>query len=111
MIDPKLLQDDDDPAIQAANQQIEALNGQLQQMMGLLQNVNQSMEAQDLAIKEQANNIKAYEAETRRIQAVQQSMQPEQIQEIVVQTLRDVMDLGNLAPMPQQFTPEQGMPQ
>jgi hypothetical protein len=75
--------------------------------MGLLQNVNQSMEAQDIAIKQQANDIKAYEAETRRVQALAQSMAPEQVQEIVVQTLRDVMDLGNLAPMPQQ----QGMPQ
>jgi hypothetical protein len=118
MIDPKLLQDDDDPAIQAANQQIEALNGQLQQMMGLLQNVNQSMEAQDIAIKSQANDIKAYEAETRRIQAMSAAMSPEQVQEVVIQTLRDVMDLGNLAPMPQNFMPEQppmmpeqGMPQ
>jgi hypothetical protein len=106
MIDPKLLQDDDDPAIQAANQQIEALNGQIQQMMGLLQNVNQSMEAQDLAIKSQANDIKAYEAETRRLQAMSAAMSPEQVQEVVIQTLRDVMDLGNLAPMPQNFMPE-----
>jgi hypothetical protein len=106
MIDPKLLQDEDDPAIQAANQQIEALNGQIQQMMGLLQNVNQSMEAQDLAIKSQANDIKAYEAETRRIQAMSAAMSPEQVQEVVIQTLRDVMDLGNLAAMPQNFMPE-----
>lgn len=113
MIDPKLLQDEDDPAIQAANQQIEALNAQLQQMMGLLQNVNQSMEAQDLAIKQQANDIKAYEAETRRVQALSQSMSPEQVQEVVVQTLRDVMDLGNLAAMPEQppMMPPEGMPQ
>jgi hypothetical protein len=46
-------------------------------------------------------------------------MSPEQVQEVVIQTLRDVMDLGNLAPMPQNFMPEQppmmppeqGMPQ
>ena len=111
MIDPKLLQDEDDPTIQAANQQIEALNAQLQQMMGLLQNVNQSMEAQDLAIKRQANDIKAYEAETRRVQALAQAMTPEQVQEMVVQTLRDVMNLGNLAAVEQQLVSEQGMPQ
>ncbi|MFZ9959720.1 MAG: portal protein [Candidatus Limnocylindrus sp.] len=110
MIDPKLLQDEDDPAIQAANQQIEALNGQIQQMMGLLQNVNQSMEAQDLAIKAQANDIKAYDAETKRLQAMSAAMTPEQVQEVVIQTLRDVMDLGNLAPMPQNFMPEQQPP-
>jgi type II secretory pathway component PulM len=78
-------------------------------MMGLLQNVNQSMEAQDIAIKSQANDIKAYEAETRRIQAMSAAMSPEQVQEVVIQTLRDVMDLGNLAPMPQNFMPEQPM--
>ena len=111
MIDPKLLQDEDDPTIQAANQQIEALNAQLQQMMRLLQNVNQSMEAQDLAIKRQANDIKAYEAETRRVQALAQAMTPEQVQEMVVQTLRDVMNLGNLAAVEQQLVSEQGMPQ
>jgi hypothetical protein len=37
------------------------------------------------------------------------AMSPEQVQEVVIQTLRDVMDLGNLAPMPQNFMPEQPM--
>jgi hypothetical protein len=52
--------------------------------------------------------IKEYDAETKRISAVAAGMQPEQIQEIVIQTLRDVMELGT--PMPEMLPPEQMMP-
>ena len=90
-IDPKLLQDEDDsPALQAANQQIEAMGQQMQQMYQMLQSVNQSMEAQELRIKE-------YDSETKRISALQAGMMPEQVQELVVQTLRDVMAAGDMA--------------
>ena len=54
------------------------------------------MEAQDLAIKEQEANIKAYDAETKRISAVQASMTPEQIQDIVMGTVHGMMDSGDL---------------
>ena len=90
-IDPKLLQDaDDSPALQAANQQIEAMGQQMQQMYQMLQSVNQSMEAQELRIKE-------YDSETKRISALQAGMMPEQVQELVIQTLRDVMAAGDTA--------------
>ena len=90
-IDPKLLQDaDESPALQAANQQIEMMGQQMQQMYQMLQSVNQSMEAQELRIKE-------YDAETKRISALQAGMMPEQVQELVVQTLRDVMAAGDMA--------------
>lgn len=90
-IDPKLLQDaDDSPALQAANQQIEAMGQQMQQMYQMLQSVNQSMEAQELRIKE-------YDSETKRISALQAGMMPEQVQELVIQTLRDVMAAGDMA--------------
>jgi hypothetical protein len=51
-IDPKLLSDDDDPALQAANQQMQAMGQEMQQMHQMLQNVSQSMEAQTLKVKE-----------------------------------------------------------
>jgi hypothetical protein len=90
-IDPKLLEDEDDsPALQAANQQIQAMGQEMNQLHQMLMRVNQSMEAQELRIKE-------YDAETKRITAVQKAMQPEQIQEIVLQTLRDVMSVGDMA--------------
>ena len=120
-IDPKLLADqENDPALQAAQQQIEAMGQEMQQMVAMLQSVNQSMEAQKLDIDrfkaETDAEVKSYEAETRRLQAVAAGMQPEQVQEVVMQTLRDVMTAGDMAiagrmEMPEQATPAQEMPQ
>jgi hypothetical protein len=73
----------------------------MQQMATMLQNVQQSMEAQKLQVDrfkaETDAEIKSYEAETRRLQAVAAGMQPEQVQEVVMQTLRDVMTVGDMA--------------
>jgi hypothetical protein len=100
-IDPKILTDEEDPALQAANLQIQAMGQEMEQMAGMLQRVQQSMEAQQLEIdrfKVQTDaEIKTYEAETRRLQAVAAGMQPEQVQEVVMQTLRDVMTAGDMA--------------
>jgi hypothetical protein len=96
-IDPKLLNDaDENPALAAAQQQMEAMGQELDQLHGMLQNVSKSMEAQDLAIKEQEANIKAYDAETKRISAVQASMSAEQIQDIVMGTVNGMLDSGDL---------------
>jgi hypothetical protein len=104
-IDPKLLEDQDDPALQAANQQIQVLMQEMQAMQQMLQNVSQSMEAQKLSIDtfraKADSEIKAYEAETRRLQAVQGGMTPEQVQEVVMQTMRDIATVGDMAAMMQ----------
>jgi hypothetical protein len=99
-IDPKLLnaEEDEDPALQAAQMQIQAMGQEMEQMYQMLQSVQQSMEARDLQIKEQANQIKAYDAETKRIAAVQAGMTPEQIQDIVLGTIAAAMDTGDLVP-------------
>ena len=112
-IDPKLLGEEDDPALQAANQQIQALMQEMQQMAGMLQNVQQSIEARTVDINEYKAqtdaDIKAYQAETDRLKTVAASMQPEQVQEIVLQTLRDVMTVGDLVqPMEAREAPEMG---
>ena len=58
--------------------------------------------ARDVAIKEFEAQIKAYQAETQRISAVQNSMTPEQIQDIVMGTIAASIDTGDLvAGMPQ----------
>ena len=79
----------------------QGMQQEMQQMAGMLQRVQQSMEAQKLQVdqfKAQSDaEIKAYEAETRRLQAVQAGMSPEQVQEVVMQTLRDVMTVGDMA--------------
>jgi uncharacterized protein with GYD domain len=98
-IDPKLLSDpDEDPALQAANQQIEAMGAEMDQMFQMLQNVSRSMEATELRIKEQEAQIKAYDAETKRISAVQAGMSEEQIQDIVMGTISGMMSTGDLMP-------------
>jgi hypothetical protein len=92
IIDPKVLADDDKtPELQMAEQQIDALTQELNGVVDMLQNVQKSMEAQEL-------QIKAYDAETKRISAVQQSMTPEQIQDIVMGTIAAALDTGDISP-------------
>ena len=95
-IDPKLLSNEDDPALQAANQQMQAMGKEMDQMHMMLQNVNKSMEAQDLQVKQFEAEVKAYDAETKRISAVQASMSPEQIQDIVLGTVHGMITSGDL---------------
>ncbi|UCH46495.1 MAG: hypothetical protein JSU95_10205, partial [Betaproteobacteria bacterium] len=96
-IDPKLLEDQDEsPALQAANQQIQAMGAEMEQMFQMLQQVNKSIEAREVNIKEMEAQIKAYDAETKRISAVQAGMSPEQIQDIVMGTIAAAVDTGDL---------------
>lgn len=114
-IDPKIMGDaEDDPALAAAQQQIQAMMQEMQQMSGMLQNVQNSMEARNLEIDEfkaqSEADIKAYDAETKRLSAVAAGMGPEQVQEIVMQTMRDVLTAGDLVqPMEPREMP--GMPE
>ena len=103
-IDPKVMNtEEDNPALSAANQQIQAMNQEMQQMSDMLQNVQQSIEARELQVKEFEAQVRAYDAETKRISAVQKSMTPEQIQDIVMGTIAAAVDTGDLvAGMPQQ---------
>ena len=95
-LDPKVMADEDNPALVAANQQMEAMNAEMQQMFKMLQNVQQSMEAKEMHIKQFEAEIKAYQAETQRISAVQAGMTPEQIQDIVMGTIAAAVDTGDL---------------
>jgi hypothetical protein len=90
IIDPKVLEgEDQSPEMQMAKMQLEALTKELNQVVGMLQRVEQSIEAQEV-------QIKAYDAETKRISAVQAGMTPEQIQDIVMGTIAAAMDTGDL---------------
>ena len=96
-IDPKLTSESDEsPALQAAQQQIQAMGQEMEQMHQMLQNVGKSIEAQDLRRKDYEAEIKAYQAETQRISAVQAGMSPEQIQDIVMGTIAAALDTGDL---------------
>jgi hypothetical protein len=90
IIDPKVMEgEDQSPEMQAAKMQMEALTQELNQVVGMLQRVEQSVEAQEV-------QIKAYDAETKRISAVQAGMTPEQIQDIVMGTIAAALDTGDL---------------
>jgi len=133
-IDPKLLSNtDEDPALQAAQQQMQAMGQEMEGMHQMLQNVSKSMEAQEMERKDFEAQIKLFDAETKRLATVQASMSPEQIQDIVMGTVHGMMVSGDLVtemqrdtamsmqeeqqmeqpqgqPMPEQMPP-QGMPQ
>ncbi|NBS69855.1 hypothetical protein EBT31_13220 [bacterium] len=109
MIDPKLLADEEDPALQAANQQMQAMAAEMDQMHQMLNAVHQSIEAQQNRIKEYEADIKAYEAETRRISAVQAGMSEEQIQDIVRGTIHAAVATGDIVGMmPEREMPDMG---
>jgi hypothetical protein len=98
IIDPKILEgSDESPEMQMAKQQMEAMGQELQQMQQMLQNVGQSVEVQDMERKNFEAEIKAYQAETQRLSAVGAAMSPDQVQDVVMQTLRDIMSTGDLA--------------
>ena len=107
-LDPKVLADEDNPALSAANQQIHAMQAEMQNMFNMLQNVQNSMEAKDIAVKEFEAQIKAYQAETQRISAVQAGMSPEQIQDIVMGTIAAALDTGDLVAGSPQMPPQMG---
>ena len=90
IIDPKVMEgEDQSPEVQMLKMQNETLVKELNQVVGMLQRVEQSIEAQEV-------QIKAYDAETKRISAVQAGMTPEQIQDIVMGTIAAAMDTGDL---------------
>ena len=97
IIDPKIMADSDEsPEMQMAKQQMEAMAQELEQMSQMLQNVDKSIEVKDMERKNFEAEIKAYQAETQRLSAISAGMNPEQVQEVVMQTLRDVMTTGDL---------------
>jgi hypothetical protein len=111
-IDPKLLEDGDkDPALQAAEQQIQAMGAELDQMAQMMQNFQKSVEVQDLERKNFEAEVKAYQAETQRISAVSAGMTPEQIQDIVMGTIAAALDTGDLVGQELQREPIQIPPE
>ena len=126
-IDPKLMEDGDkSPELQMAEQQMQAMGQEMEQMHQMIQNVGKSIEMQDMQRKDFEAEVKMYEAETKRIAAVQAGMTEQQIQDIamgVVAAAMESQDMMNQMPemreesMPMEMMPEgemmppQGMPQ
>ena len=115
-IDPKLMSDgEDNPELQAAQQQMQAMGQEMEQMHQMIQNVGKSIEMQDMKRKDYEAEIKAYQAETQRISAVQAGMTEQQIQDIAMGVVAAAMEQGGIPEMrePQEMPQmeEQGMGQ
>ena len=113
-IDPKLLQDEENsPALQAANQQIQQMGQEMEQMHQMLKSVQNSMEAKNVEIDQFKAEVSAYDAETKRIAAVAAGMTPEQIQDVVLGTIHGMIQSGDLlanVPKPEQNEAPEGAP-
>jgi hypothetical protein len=97
-IDPKLTEESDDsPALQKSKQDIQMLQEELSKAMQMLQDVNQSIEARDIAVKERDSETKAYSAETQRLAVVQDNLKPDQIQDIVRGTIDAAKEMGDIS--------------
>ena len=115
-IDPKLMEDGDkSPELQMAEQQMQAMGQEMEQMHQMIQNVGKSIEMQDMQRKDFEAEVKMYEAETKRIAAVQAGMTEQQIQDIamgVVAAAMESQDMMNQMPeMRQESMPMEMMPQ
>jgi len=98
-IDPKLMQDGDKPPeLQQAEMQIQAMGQEMEQMFQMIQNVGKSIEMQDQQRKDFEAEVKMYEAETKRIAAVQAGMTEQQIQDIAMGVVAAAMESQNMMP-------------
>lgn len=108
-------------AMQAMQQQIEQKDQLMQQASDSIDQLHAELEKlkegnelkeKEIAIKAADTEIKAYSAETQRMTAVSAAMTPEQVQQLVMQTIQDLM-----TPNTVQFAPPDydgmanGMPQ
>lgn len=97
ILDPKVLSEgDQSPEMMAAQQQMQAMTEELNRMTDIIQNVQDSVAQREVDIKEYKAQVDAYDAETKRITAMQNSMTPEQIQDIVMGTIAGALDTGDL---------------
>ena len=96
-LDPKVLDNtDESPEAQMMRAQMNDMANQMEQTTAMIQQLQQSYDMQKLAIDEQNTQIKAYDAETKRIQATSANMTPEQISDIVQGTIAAALDTGDI---------------
>jgi len=87
---------DDSPEAQVMRQQMEQMAQAMEQTTAQIQQLMNSYEMNKLKIDEFNSQVKAFDAETKRISAVQNSMTPEQISDIVQGTIAAALDTGDL---------------
>jgi hypothetical protein len=97
ILDPKVLAtDDESPEMVAAQQQMEVMAQELNRMVDIIEGVQADVAKREVDIKEYKAQVDAYDAETKRISAMQAGMTEEQIQDIVMGTIAGALDTGDL---------------
>lgn len=97
ILDPKVLASgDESPEMAAAQQQMEAMTQELNRMVDIIEGVQADVAKREVDIKEYKAQVDAYDAETKRISAMQAGMTEEQIQDIVMGTIAGALDTGDL---------------
>jgi hypothetical protein len=114
-IDPKLMEEGDkSPELQMAEQQMQAMGAEMEQMHQMIQNVGKSIEMQDMERKDFEAQVKLYEAETKRIAAVQAGMTEQQIQDIAMGVVAAAMEsqsmMNQMPEMREESMPMEMMP-
>ena len=122
ILDPKVLATgDESPEMAAAQQQMEAMAQELNRMVDIIEGVQADVAKREVDIKEYKAQVDAYDAETKRISAMQAGMTEEQIQDIVMGTIAGALDTGDLISgspemreqpmMNEEMPPQQPMPE
>jgi hypothetical protein len=122
ILDPKVLAtDDQSPEMVAAQQQMEVMGQELNRMVDIIEGVQADVAKREVDIKEYKAQVDAYDAETKRISAMQAGMTEEQIQDIVMGTIAGALDTGDLISgspemreqpdMTEEMPPQQPMPE
>ena len=122
ILDPKVLATgDESPEMAAAQQQIDAMTQELNRMVDIIEGVQADVAKREVDIKEYKAQVDAYDAETKRISAMQAGMTEEQIQDIVMGTIAGALDTGDLISgspemreqpdMTEEMPPQQPMPE
>ena len=122
ILDPKVLAtDDESPEMVAAQQQMEVMAQELNRMVDIIEGVQADVAKREVDIKEYKAQVDAYDAETKRISAMQAGMTEEQIQDIVMGTIAGALDTGDLISgspemreqpeMIEEMPPQQPMPE
>ena len=121
ILDPKVLATgDESPEMAAAQQQMEVMAQELNRMVDIIEGVQADVAKREVDIKEYKAQVDAYDAETKRISAMQAGMTEEQIQDIVMGTIAGALDTGDLISgspemreqpeMTEEMPPQQPMP-
>lgn len=110
-VPPELRDDtDESPEMQQAKQQMQAMQQVIEQQGQMLDNINKSIEYQNASNEHMKNEIAIYKAESDRMKVLAPTMNPEDVQMLVMKTLQEALSNPPLEAQETGFI-EQGEPE